>query len=138
MSAELIEAVKAGNTAEAQRMLAAGADVNSRDAEGATLLMLAAHAGNLAMTKVLVEAYPHRMMNIHPSLLPSFKGLHTHRQALDMVLTNSLAATDVAAVHGGYAHYRKNLLENGVRLFELYELGEDLNERISEERKEAA
>lgn len=35
------------------------------------------------------------------------------------VLTNSLAATDVAAVHGGYAPYRKELLAGGVRLFEL-------------------
>ena len=35
------------------------------------------------------------------------------------VLTNSLAATDVAAVHGGYAPYRKRLLKAGVRLFEL-------------------
>jgi len=35
------------------------------------------------------------------------------------VLTNSLAATDVAAVHGAYAAYRKSLLEAGVRLFEL-------------------
>lgn len=35
------------------------------------------------------------------------------------VLTNSLAATDVAAVHGGYAPYRKPLLAGGVRLYEL-------------------
>lgn len=35
------------------------------------------------------------------------------------VLTNSLAATDVAAVHGGYAPYRTPLLEGGVKLFEL-------------------
>jgi len=35
------------------------------------------------------------------------------------VLTNSLAATDVAAVHGAYANYRKRLLRKGVRLFEL-------------------
>ncbi len=35
------------------------------------------------------------------------------------VLTNSLAATDVAAVHGGYAPYRRALLQGGVRLFEL-------------------
>lgn len=35
------------------------------------------------------------------------------------VLTNSLAATDVAAVHGGYAPYREPLLTGGVRLFEL-------------------
>lgn len=35
------------------------------------------------------------------------------------VVTNSLAATDVVAVHGGYAKYRKPLLEAGVELFEL-------------------
>ena len=35
------------------------------------------------------------------------------------VLTNSLAATDVAAVHAGYAKYREDLLRGGVRLFEL-------------------
>ncbi|MDO5639385.1 MAG: phospholipase D family protein [Neisseria sp.] len=35
------------------------------------------------------------------------------------VLTNSLQATDVAAVHSGYARYRKPLLESGVKLYEL-------------------
>lgn len=35
------------------------------------------------------------------------------------VVTNSLAATDVVAVHGGYAKYRRPLLEAGVELFEL-------------------
>jgi putative cardiolipin synthase len=35
------------------------------------------------------------------------------------VITNSLAATDVVAVHGGYAKYRRALLGLGVTLFEL-------------------
>lgn len=35
------------------------------------------------------------------------------------VLTNSLAATDVALVHAGYARYRQVLLDGGVQLFEL-------------------
>jgi cardiolipin synthase C len=35
------------------------------------------------------------------------------------VLTNSLAATDVTAVHGAYARYRKPLLAAGIHLFEL-------------------
>ena len=35
------------------------------------------------------------------------------------ILTNSLAANDVSAVHGGYAKYRKDLLEGGVKLWEL-------------------
>jgi cardiolipin synthase C len=39
------------------------------------------------------------------------------------VLTNSLAATDVAAVHSGYARYRSQLIKGGVRLFELQPYG---------------
>ena len=35
------------------------------------------------------------------------------------VLTNSLAATDVAAVHAGYSRYRPALLKGGVCLYEL-------------------
>jgi putative cardiolipin synthase len=36
-----------------------------------------------------------------------------------VILTNSLAATDVAAVHGGYAKYRMSLIVSGVQLWEL-------------------
>ncbi|KAK0335481.1 phospholipase D family protein [Sphingobium yanoikuyae] len=36
------------------------------------------------------------------------------------VLTNSFAATDVKLVHAGYAQTRKELLQSGVRLFEMY------------------
>ncbi len=35
------------------------------------------------------------------------------------VLTNSLAASDVGAVHAGYKRYREALVEGGVRLYEL-------------------
>ena len=41
------------------------------------------------------------------------RGVHT------AVLTNSLAATDVAAVHTGYARQRRELLRGGVELFEM-------------------
>ena len=34
------------------------------------------------LTKTILEAFPSRIMNIHPSLLPSFPGLHAQRQAL--------------------------------------------------------
>lgn len=33
--------------------------------------------------KVLLQAYPHRILNIHPALLPSFTGLHAQRQAVE-------------------------------------------------------
>ncbi len=34
------------------------------------------------LTPFLVEAWHGRMLNIHPSLLPAFPGLHTHERAL--------------------------------------------------------
>ena len=35
------------------------------------------------VTPVLIAAYPNRMMNIHPSLLPAFLGLDVQQKALD-------------------------------------------------------
>ncbi len=34
------------------------------------------------LTGTLINIYPHRIMNVHPSLLPAFPGLHAQRQAL--------------------------------------------------------
>lgn len=35
------------------------------------------------LTPAFVEHYSGRLLNIHPSLLPKYKGLHTHQRALD-------------------------------------------------------
>jgi formyltetrahydrofolate-dependent phosphoribosylglycinamide formyltransferase len=35
------------------------------------------------LTPFLVRAWPGRILNIHPALLPAFKGLDTHRRALE-------------------------------------------------------
>lgn len=35
------------------------------------------------ITPVLINAYPNRIMNIHPALLPSFRGMHAQRQAVE-------------------------------------------------------
>ena len=48
---------------------------------GVQLVLLAGYMK--IVTTVLIEVYQWRMMNIHPSLLPSFPGLHAQQQALD-------------------------------------------------------
>jgi phosphoribosylglycinamide formyltransferase-1 len=50
------------------------------DTHGVELVALAGFMR--LMTPEFVESWRDRMINIHPSLLPSFKGLHTHEQAI--------------------------------------------------------
>jgi phosphoribosylglycinamide formyltransferase 1 len=51
------------------------------DAAGADLIVCAGYMR--LISPAAVNARPDRMINLHPSLLPAFKGLHTHQQALD-------------------------------------------------------
>jgi len=55
------------------------------------------------LTPAFVEHYAGRMLNIHPSLLPSFPGLDTHRQAL---------AAGVK-IHGATVHFVTAELDHG-------------------------
>ncbi len=48
---------------------------------GAELVVLAGYMRIL--TPFLVRAWAGRMLNIHPSLLPLYPGLHTHRRAIE-------------------------------------------------------
>lgn len=59
-----------------------------------------------------------------PYFIPGTTGTKLFQQLLSKgvsveVLTNSLAATDVIAVHGAYARYRKTLVASGVDIHEL-------------------
>ncbi|MCR2746503.1 phospholipase D family protein [Limnobacter parvus] len=61
---------------------------------------------------------------VSPYFVPSEKGIEFFSRLAKagvnvQVLTNSLEATDVAAVHSGYAKTRQELLKAGVKLFEL-------------------
>ena len=50
-----------------------------------------------------VRRYPRRMLNIHPSLLPLFPGLHTHRRALEAGVK----------LHGATVHFVTPALDHG-------------------------
>ena len=51
------------------------------DAYAPDLVVLAGYMRILS--PVFVAHYQHRLLNIHPSLLPKYPGLHTHRQAIE-------------------------------------------------------
>jgi phosphoribosylglycinamide formyltransferase-1 len=55
--------------------------VDLLDAYGIDLVCLAGFMRRVG--KPLLDAYSMRILNIHPSLLPSFPGLHVQQQALD-------------------------------------------------------
>jgi phosphoribosylglycinamide formyltransferase-1 len=55
------------------------------------------------LTLGFVERYAGRMLNVHPSLLPSFPGLHTHERALEAGV----------ALHGATVHFVTPQLDHG-------------------------
>jgi len=55
------------------------------------------------LTPFFTRQWPRKILNIHPSLLPKYKGLNTHQRALD--------AGDV--VHGCTVHYVNEELDGG-------------------------
>lgn len=55
------------------------------------------------LTPAFVQHYENRIINIHPSLLPSFVGLHTHQQALDAGVK----------YHGATVHFVTAELDHG-------------------------
>ncbi len=67
------------------------ASANREEHDGKVLQVLAEHGADLVClagyTRLLspdfIGAYPGRILNIHPSLLPAFPGLHAQRQAME-------------------------------------------------------
>ena len=55
------------------------------------------------LTEAFVRRFAGRMLNIHPSLLPAFQGLHTHRRAL----------AEGVAEHGASVHFVTSELDGG-------------------------
>lgn len=55
------------------------------------------------LTSWLTSRWPQKMLNIHPSLLPKYKGLHTHERALE----------NGDAEHGCTVHFVSEELDGG-------------------------
>ena len=55
------------------------------------------------LTDGFIDRYAGRLMNIHPSLLPAFDGLHTHRRALEAGVR----------IHGCTVHFVTPRLDSG-------------------------
>ncbi|MGL5389480.1 MAG: phosphoribosylglycinamide formyltransferase [Serratia sp. (in: enterobacteria)] len=55
------------------------------------------------LSNAFVQHYAGRLLNIHPSLLPKYPGLHTHRQAID----------NGDAEHGTSVHFVTEQLDGG-------------------------
>jgi len=70
------------------------------------------------------EQASNELLITSPYFVPGAEGLHWLLKKQQSgtrikVITNSLASTDVIAVHAGYQKYRKQLIQAGVSLFEL-------------------
>jgi putative cardiolipin synthase len=76
----------------------------------------------------MLDAATTNVQFVSPYFIPGRDGVEYLRTLVARgvkvsVLTNSLAATDEAAVHAGYARYRRGLLAGGIELYELRPLG---------------
>lgn len=76
----------------------------------------------------LIQSADHRLEIVSPYFIPGRRGSTilagmVERGVGVSILTNSLATTDVAAVHGAYANYRRRLLRAGVALYEFQPSG---------------
>jgi putative cardiolipin synthase len=73
---------------------------------------------------LLAKEKEHEVMVESAYVVPGPEGvertrLNTERGIAQRLLTNSLATNDVAAAHAGYAKYRRDLIRNGLELYEL-------------------
>lgn len=72
----------------------------------------------------LFEQAEEELYIVSPYFVPRDRGLELFTRKASSgvqvrIITNTLAATDVVAVHSGYSPYRKDLLRAGVELFEI-------------------
>ena len=77
----------------------------------------------------MAEKARNEFIIVSPYFVPGEKGvewiLSLKKKGINVrILTNSLASTDVVAVHTGYQKYREELVRNGIELYELKPVGD--------------
>jgi putative cardiolipin synthase len=82
----------------------------------------------LQVMRLAIDDAERELTLISPYFVPGERGtaslVAVRAEGVDVrILTNSLAANDVAIVHGGYMRYRPTLLQNDVKLWELKPTG---------------
>ena len=89
------------HTAHADRASFDAALAECIDAHAPDLVVLAGFMR--VLTEGFVRRYEGRLLNVHPSLLPAFPGLHTHRRALEAGVK----------LHGATVHFVTAELDDG-------------------------
>lgn len=88
---------------------------------------IAARSGPMALPierlRALAESARRELILVSPYFVPGTEGVEIlcrirERGVRVRILTNSLASSDVAAVHAGYSRYRMQLLDGGIELYE--------------------
>ena len=103
---------------------------------------VASEAHLLPKLAPVVAATGTEIMLVSPYFVPGKHGVRWFRAMRERgvrvtVLTNSLAANDVAAVHAGYRRYREALLKAGVELWEVKPTARIAARPDAEERRAA-
>lgn len=117
LAATVIEHQRFATRAQFEAQLAQAIDVHAAD-----VVVLAGFMR--VLTAEFVDRFAGRLVNIHPSLLPAFPGLATHRQAL---------AAGVR-IHGATVHFVSNVVDGGAIIAQaaVPVLSDDTEEALAE------
>lgn len=100
-------------------------EVIEKDAAGAARLEeIAADSRPLMRLDRLLDGAQQEFIAVSPYFVPQREGVEWLRKLVARgikvrIVTNSLASTDVVAVHTGYRDYRADVVESGIELFEM-------------------
>ena len=133
MADDLITAARQGDIAAITAQFATGADLEARDAEGATALLVATHANNIEAARLLIEAGAD--VNAKDAIADSpylYAGARGHLEILKLTLTHGADLTStnryggtalIPAAERGHVETVATLIAAGVAVDHVNRLG---------------